>query len=247
MSTWSLADLLSGLHDDIQQRLELVRKSFGHPGTKGDASESVWLDLLNNYLPKRYEAAKAHVVDSRGCFSDQIDVVVFDRQYSPFIFKYEGQTVVPAESVYAVFEAKQSIDAGEVEYAQKKVASVRSLYRTSLPIPHAGGTYPPKPLIPILGGLLTFDSEWSPPLGDALIKALKGDISDGRLDLGCVAAHGYFAFNKTSNQYDVFRGGKPATAFLLRVISNLQFSGTVPMIDVQAYAQWLTTDSCKSI
>jgi hypothetical protein len=34
-------------------------------------------------------------------------------------------------------------------------------------------------------------------------------------------------------------GGKPATAFLFNLISQLQFSGTVPMIDVLAYAQWL--------
>ena len=45
-------------------------------------------------------------------FSEQIDVVVFDRQYSPFIFNYEGQTIIPAESVYAVFEAKQTVNAG---------------------------------------------------------------------------------------------------------------------------------------
>jgi hypothetical protein len=42
------------------------------------------------------------VVDSNGDFSQQIDVLVFDRQYSPLIFEYEGQTVIPAESVYAV-------------------------------------------------------------------------------------------------------------------------------------------------
>ena len=35
-------------------------------------------------------------------------------------------------------------------------------------------------------------------------------------------------------------GGKPATAFLFKLISQLQFSGTVPMIDVQAYAEWLS-------
>lgn len=50
---------------------------------KGDASESVWRELLQAYLPKRYQAETAHVVDSKGAFSDQIDVVVFDRQYSP--------------------------------------------------------------------------------------------------------------------------------------------------------------------
>jgi hypothetical protein len=159
MSNWSLSQLLAGLHDDIESRLSIARQSFGHPGTKGNASEHVWLQLLQSYLPRRYEAASAHLVDSQGTFSDQIDVVVFDRQYSPFIFRQEDQIIIPAESAYAVFEAKQSINAGEVGYAQKKVASGRRLQRTSLPIPHTGGTYDPKPLPHILGGLLTFESD----------------------------------------------------------------------------------------
>ena len=239
MTTWSLAQLLAGLHDDIQQRLDTCRKSFGHPGTKGDASQKVWLELLQTYLPQRYQAATAHVVDSNGTFSEQIDVVVFDRQYSPFIFHYEDQTIIPAESVYAVFEAKQVINASHVSYAQKKVSSVRRLHRTSLPIPYAKGTYPPKPLIPILGGILTFESEWKPSLGEPLKSSLQNDVADGRIDLGCVAAHGHFRYNDATSSYDFVAEGKPATAFLFRLISQLQYSGTVPMIDVQAYAQWL--------
>ena len=68
---------------------------------------------------------------------------------------------------------------------------------------------------------------------------MNGDDADGRLNLGCVAAHGHFSFNQQTSAYEVFAGGKPATAFLFKLISQLQFSGTVPMIDVQAYAQWL--------
>src|SRR5439155_22316666 len=132
--SWSLSQLLAGLHDDIEQRLKTSRKTMGHPVTKGDASENVWIDLLRTYLPQRYQTEKAHVVDSNDVFSEQMDLVVFDRQYSPLIFNYEGQKIIPAESVYAVFEAKQSINAGEVDYAQKKIASVRRLHRTSLPI-----------------------------------------------------------------------------------------------------------------
>jgi len=240
MTDWSLSVLLAGLHDDIQQKLETVRKSFGHPGTKGDASEKVWLELLDTYLPKRYQAATAHVVDSKGVFSDQIDVVVFDRQYSPFIFHYQGQTIIPAESVYAVFEAKQAINAAQVAYAQKKAGSVRRLHRTSLPIPHAGGTYPPKPLIPILGGILTFESDWGPAFGQPFSNALAADSGEGQLDLGCIAGHGYFSRNAQRGAYETFPGGKPATAFLFKLIAQLQFSGTVPMIDVQAYAEWLS-------
>jgi hypothetical protein len=142
--------------------------------------------------------------------------------------------------VYGAFEAKQAINAGQVAYAQKKVASVRRLHRTSLPIPHAGGTYQPKALTPILGGILTFESDWNPAFGQPLSAALDGGGADGRIDLGCIAAHGYFSLNQQTNAYETFPAGKPATAFLFKLISQLQFSGTVPMIDVQAYAEWLS-------
>ena len=237
MSDWNLSTLLHGLHDELHQQLETARKTMGHPGSKGDASEAVWLELFQNYLPKRYQAEKAFVVDSLGNFSDQMDVVIFDRQYSPFIFTFKDQKIIPAESVYAVFEAKQTINASLVTYAQDKVESVRKLHRTSLPIPHAGGTFPAKPPVNILGGILTFESDWSPAMGTALETALTA--KDGCLNLGCVAAHGYFNYDDATKKYEYIKGGKPATAFLFKLISELQFSGTVPMIDVLAYSKWL--------
>lgn len=240
MANWSLEILLHSLHDDIHQRLETARKSFNHPGTKGDASETIWLELLQKYLPERYRAEKAHVVDSRGSFSDQIDVVIFDRQYSPFIFNFQEQYIIPAESVYAVFEAKQSINAQHLKYAQGKIETVRKLHRTSLPIPHAGGTYAPKLPIKIIGGILTFESDWTPGMGEALRTALQCETC--LLDLGCVASHGYFAIKQEDNEYEFVLGGKPATSFLFKLISLLQFSGTVPMIDVLEYSKWLTKD-----
>jgi hypothetical protein len=238
MSNWSLRKLLAGLHDDIEHKLKTARGSFEHPGTKGDASESVWLELLKMYLPARYKAAKAHVVDSRGTFSQQIDVVVFDRQYSPFIFTFQDQLIIPAESVYAVFEAKQAVNASQVAYAQEKVSTVRRLHRTSLPIPTATGAAPAKPPPHILGGLLTFESEWSPGLGDSLLEALAVGDNDSKLDLGCIAAHGIFQRNLDGN-YSLIPERKPATGFLFELIARLQSVATVPMLDVRAYAKWL--------
>jgi hypothetical protein len=238
MSAWSIKTLLAGLHDDIEHKLKVSRKSFQHPGAKGDASEAVWLEFLNAYLPMRYRAASAHVVDSNGAFSDQIDIVVFDRQYSPFIFQFQGQTIIPAESVYAVFEAKQSINATQVAYAQEKVSTVRRLHRTSLPIPHAGGVYPAKKPCHILGGLVTFESDWTPGIGNPLSVALASGNDENRLDLGCVAAHGIFACC-SGGHHALTPEGKPATSFLFELIARLQNTATVPMIDIRAYAKWL--------
>ncbi len=239
MNKWSLPELLKNLHKDIEGKLSIVRSSFAHPGAKGDGSEAVWLELLETYLPERYQAANAFIVDSNGMFSDQIDVAVFDRQYSPFVFNFEGQTVIPAESVYAVFEAKQTLNLNMVRYAQEKARSVRNLHRTSLPIPHAGGVYPPKPLIPIIGGLLTLESDWNPALGGSLLNQLESEKDGALLNIGCVASHGCFFHDRNSNQFDLLPESKAATAFLFKLISELQLSSTVPMIDINAYGKWL--------
>lgn len=57
--------------------------------------------------------------------------------------------------------------------------------------------------------------------------------------MGCVASHGYFFHNKTTNHFDMLTEEKAATAFLFKLISELQLLGTVPMIDIQAYGKWL--------
>jgi hypothetical protein len=237
--TWSLETLLSELHAKVQHSLGTSRKALGHPVAKGDSTEEVWIELLNAYLPERYRVAKAFVADSKDTFSEQIDLVIFDRQYTPIIFEHQGQTVIPAESVYAVFECKQEINAGEVAYAQRKIASVRALHRTSLPISWLQGKSEPKQPHRIIGGLLTFESSWKPPLGDPLIKALSAADDGGRIDLGCVAAHGVFETVAPSS-VAVTMKGQAATAFLLELIAKLQECGTVPMIDIRAYASWLS-------
>ena len=76
---------------------------------------------------------------------------------------------------------------------RKKLRRVRKLHRTTLPIPHAGGVYPPKPLPHIIGGLLTFESDWTPALGKSLTDALVS-APERQLDLGCVAAARYVRF-----------------------------------------------------
>ena len=237
MSDWSLERLLEGLHNEIQNRLGDARRTAGHPGIKGDASEHVWRELLEKYLPMRYQTLSGVVVDSEGHFSDQIDVIIVDRQYTPMIFNRDEVRVVPAESVYGAFEAKQAANAQLVDYAQKKVKSVRQLVRTSAPIPWAQGTMPKKEPAPILGGLLTFESDWSPPLGGYLVSALNADVKEGRLDLGCIAAHGVFAHEPSG--YQITETSKAATTFLFKLIARLQALGTVPMIDIDAYARWL--------
>jgi hypothetical protein len=89
-----------------------------------------------------------------------------------------------------------------------------------------------------LGGILTLDSDWNPPLGQPLLEALAARQDEGVLYIGCVAAGGAFWTDERGGM-TVTSQSKPATALLFELIARLQAAGTVPMIDVRAYAKWL--------
>jgi hypothetical protein len=230
---WSLPILFADFHAKIERELATARK-LGHPTDQGDASEQVWIDVLNHYLPRRYEARKGFVVDSRGTFSQQIDVIIHDRQYSPFVFSFKGTDVVPAESVYAIFEAKQELTADYVRYAMDKSASVRRLHRTSLAAPTIDGLSRPKLLHHIIGGVLSLSATWTPPLGETLLSHLQRETASNVLDLGCIADSGWFV--RREGAFELHAVDKAATRFLFELIAQLQAIGTAPMLDIRAYA-----------
>src|SRR5947208_1357205 len=116
-----------------------VGEAFENPSACGAASEQRWIDLFNRYLPQRYRASPAFVVDADGCRSRQIDIAIYDNLYSPLIFPHDSGLHIAAESVYAVFEVKQGLTRQLIRDAGRKAASVRSLPRTSVPIISPGG------------------------------------------------------------------------------------------------------------
>ena len=236
----NLRELFVGLHTQMIASLSAERKVISHPTAKGDATELHWLNLLNEYLPERYRADKAFVIDSLGAQSQQIDVIIYDRHYSPFVFNQHNAKYIPAESVYAIFEAKQEMGSQEIEYAAEKAASVRRLHRTSAPITYAGGIYKPKKPISILAGLLALDSKWVEPFGPAFQAAMKRTAVRGRLDLGCVLKCGGFEARYGNRQrVEISSSGTALIFFFWKMLALLQDRGTVAALDFSAYGRGL--------
>lgn len=218
----------------LRTELGLASQSVPHAGTMGAVNEGNWLGVLRSYLPNRYEVDQAIIIDSLGNKSEQMDVVVFDRHFTPFLLDQKNHRLVPAEAVYAVFECKPTFDKRLIEYAQDKALSVRKLHRTSVGIAHAGGMYPPKTPFRIAAGLLAPEASWVDGLGVAFTGSLASDL-DKRLDCGCALDHGTF---------DWFEGTLKIVPpecgliyFLFRLLSHLQGLGSVPAIDWAAYAK----------
>lgn len=240
----ALKKLFNGLQEEMSATLKLS-KYMSHPVDKGDNSEYCWIDWMRHYLPKRYSVDKATIIDSRGKESNQIDAVIYDRQYSYLAFNQNGRLYLPAESVYAVFEIKQTLNKTFMEYASKKAESVRVLHRTSKPIVYSTGTKPPKELHTILSGILTTDIGWKDGLGKAFKKELKTFAGNAQLDCGCALNAGSFFYDSTQQSVIIGTAQESLVSFFLQLLSKLQAIGTVPAIDLDAYAKKLTIQTEK--
>lgn len=244
----SIKSLFQDLQQQMKTQLETNRKHILHPGSKGDSSENNWIEWLNTYLPNRYKAEKAIVIDHKGNLSEQMDVVIYDPQYSLFVFNQNGMIYIPAESVYAVFEVKQNLTKGNIEYAGKKIKSVRQLERTSAPIYYVKGQYSPKPLFDIIGGILTLTNDWK-TLGDAFETAIKLRPDNEKINIGCCIDAGSFAISYSDDTIQCNKSDAEDALifFFLNLIEMLQKLGTVPAIEIAKYHQNInsTTNEVK--
>jgi hypothetical protein len=258
-----LKELFSGLQNQMIAQLNTNRSNITHQGSKGDALENAWIEWLQKYLPNRYSVDKAIVIDSNGDTSHQIDIVIYDNWFTPFIFSQNGFHYIPAEGVYAVFEVKPDIQGHVeektfIEYAADKIESVRKLNRTSTDMINSGRKFPPRPLTKIVGGILASTNTFSHNNDNKTIKShLSKQVGLKSIDIGCMADYGCFVVDYEPNEEIMETGFEKFLEFYdNRIIKEVKFSkkensmvtffmqltrylqqaiGTVPAINLQTY------------
>lgn len=235
-----LRELFFALQTDLASDLATSREAIRHSVVLGTSIENGWRHMLDKHLPWRYCVSKGFVVDAEGGMSDEIDLIIHDRQYSPLLFKHQEALYIPAESVYGVFEIRPALNARNIKHAGEKVASVRRLVRTSAAFPHASGRSQ-NPPFDLLGGLLCIDNGQKKPIEEYLEQTLPKP-SEHRLDLLCVLKQA---------SVDVTYGpdGGPALEtsaddaalifFFLRLLARLREKATVPAMDLERYGRVL--------
>lgn len=257
-----LKELFAGLQAQMVAELNTNRNFIEHSGSKGDALENAWIEWLRKYLPNRYSVDKAIVIDHKGDTSHQIDVVIYDNWFTPFIFSQNGFHYIPAEGVYAVFEVKPDIKGSVeaknyIEYSADKIESVRKLLRTSTGMINSGRKFPARPLTKIIGGILTSTNTYSHKNNKTIESHIKAQIDLKSIDIGCMADYGSFIVNydnddeisehgidKLLNYYEsrnfkdikFSKKDNSLVTFFMQLTRFLQQAiGTVPAIDLQSY------------
>ncbi|MEO8097353.1 MAG: DUF6602 domain-containing protein [Acidobacteriota bacterium] len=201
-----------------------VGRLLEHASTAGAATEHHWLELFQNYLPKRYRASSAFIINAAGRRSRQIDIAIFDYLHSPPLFPAQagrdGAIHIPIESVYAVFEVKPTISKQWLRDAGEKAASVRALQSPRSPR--------------ILAGLLASSSVWQPAkFKPNLTRALTPLPVEQTIDIGCALAHG--SFERLAKTLRISTADDALIFFTLRLIHRLNTMELPPSMDILSY------------
>lgn len=231
--------------EEMKSKFNSTKASIMHSGTKGGTNEDVWIRWLQNYLPKRYEINRGVIIDSKGHQSFQQDIVIFDRQYSPLIYKQEETIFIPVECVYAVIEVKTQLTKEEVVDSSKKIASIRRLHRLpSQRIRHAGGEYKPKKRGRIFGYVVSTSGIWSEnSVWQKLVEYLSTDKKEF-IDGGCIVNRGAFSAqlkNKKILLRHTVSKEQALFAFLGLLFEDIKSLATVPPWDLGRYSSFIHT------
>ena len=243
-----LREALALEQEVLIRQLQLSFQSITHSGTMGDVNEEHFIRFLRRTLPRRYGVEQGIVIDCHGATSEQIDIVIYDPQYTPPLLDQQNHRYILAEAVYAVLEVKPEINKTYLTYAADKARSGRLLHRTSVPIPHAGGRYAAKPLFPILGGIVASRVEWSDGLHSSAfansLASLQGNqtlsvgvaLEDRAFDL----AYDTFNLQLTHGPLSLSTSKQGSLAwFLFNLLKRLQDLGTCPAVDWHQYREVL--------
>lgn len=232
-----LRDAFIDIEKAFIEELKRAQKQITHSGALGDAWEDAWIELLKKYLPTRYKVAKAFAVDHLGKTTEQLDCLIYDAHFTPALFGKDKHQYIPAEAVYATFEAKAEVTKEDLEYAGKKAASLRSLQRTSASLTNHFGITSPKPILPIIGGLLTLKASWADGLGETFLKNFTNLSGHEKLDIILTAESGVCDHLQPDQHPEIITGDGSLIRGLLRLLKALRDKASVPAVEWDKYEE----------
>lgn len=108
--------------------VEQLYMDTNHPSTLGGYREEIWKSLFEQIVPKKFSIERSvFILDSEGNVSDEVDLVIFDEQYTPYIFKYGIIKFIPIEAVAVVIQCKSKGKNNDKEDLEKWLESINKL------------------------------------------------------------------------------------------------------------------------
>lgn len=135
-----------------------ISSEIVHRGAKGKVREiEIVKEYLDKYSPRNVGLANGEIISVDGRVSAETDIILFEKNSSPYLVIKEGYQVFPIECVYGVIEVKSFLDRKQLQDSFDKINYIKEMPKLAFE-PQRG---------PIVQSTTIYDKEWSyfPTLG----------------------------------------------------------------------------------
>lgn len=120
----------------LEASKELLSKSDGiraafarHRPSAGSNREDLVSEFMKNYIPSLFGIGTGLIVSASGQFSNEADILVFDKQHNAPLFPAYGKNIWMAEAVYSLIEVKTYLGPSELKDCLSKCIRFKKLPR----------------------------------------------------------------------------------------------------------------------
>jgi len=144
-------------HADVLKAKSSTFDAIRHAGNRGSEREKIVEEFLLPLLPEKIGIGNGEIRSSAGSFSNQEDLILYDRINCPRLFVGTSSQIFPAESVSTVVEVKTTLRTKDIKEASSNISNARKMVKTGMSTHVGAGNISFAHPTPIMGCLFAFN------------------------------------------------------------------------------------------
>jgi hypothetical protein len=204
--TMNLENVFRSINKKMLIDFDEISAEITHRGAKGKVRElEILKEYLSKYVPGNIGIANGEIISVEGHTSSETDIVLYEKNSTPYLLKKEGYQIFPIECVYAVIEVKSHIDKGQLIDAFKKINYAKKMPKKAYeaqkgPVVNSTTIYDREwPYFPTIGLIIGFDSIDLKTLRDHYVSLAASESCEHRIDSIWVLKKGMIINYNTSS------------------------------------------------
>jgi len=206
---------------------EILRQ---HRGESGRRREDDVREFFEALLPGRLAVGTGEIISVDGQTSPQIDLIVYDRLYTPLFDPSPSSIVVPVEGVYGVIEVSSQLDVAKLRGDVEKIRAVKGMPKAAYREQQEGEVVTSSYLwgrqqigyFPVVGFCFAYESVDLTTLWTALLDIDDAEDRGNSVDMICSLSRGCIANGRAGT------GGRVIGASAVPALDTVRFSFAPP-------------------
>ena len=128
----NLEQTFKGIKDKMLIDFTEISSQVKHCASKGSIRErEVIKEYLEKYLPGNIGISNGECISVDGTVSPECDIILYEKNTTPYLIHKDGYQVFPIECVYGVIEVKSKLDKAQLKDSIEKIKKIKSMHKNA--------------------------------------------------------------------------------------------------------------------